>query len=315
MSSLAVPYGMVSGERRETAPTVTRWARRLSVLVTLLLTVSSLAGLLVPGLYRDPDAVVAMLRGNDLVTLTLAVPLLVWSLVAERLGSLRAQLVRAGMLAYCVYSFATVVFGTAFNALFLLHVALFSLSIAALVLSLVAMDVEGVARGVSPRTPLRPVAVLLGLLGAGLGGMWMYYALRFALTREPPEESQLVLPVASLHLAYVLDLALLVPGYLVAAVALWRRAPWGYVVATVLLTSGTLQQLQYMTALLVQRAAGVPGAVAYDPAEPFITLAFVAAAAVLLRGLRTGGGALTPPGRNRADATPRTRRSPPSSTG
>ncbi|PFG38294.1 hypothetical protein ATJ97_0767 [Georgenia soli] len=305
----------VSGERRDTAPTATRWARRLSVLVAVLLTISSLAGVLVPGLYRDPDAVVAMLRANDLITLTLAVPLLVWSLVAERYGSPRAQLVRAGMLAYSVYTFATVVFGTAFNALFLVHVALFSLSVAALVLSLVALDVERLARAVSPRTPLRPVAVLLGLLGAGLGGMWVYYALRFALIGEPPEESQLVLPIASLHLAYVLDLALLVPGYLVAAVTLWRRAPWGYVIAGVLLTSGTLQQLQYMTGLLVQRTTGVPGAVAYDPAEPFIMLAFVAATVVLLAGLPADSGAVTPPRRSRAGATPRTRRSLPSSTG
>src|SRR4051794_14384421 len=63
----------------------------------------------------------------------------------------------------------------------------------------------------------------------------------------------------AVHLGYALDLLLLVPGYATASVLLWRRAPWGYVLATVLLGSGVGSQLDYMTALPFQVAAGVPG--------------------------------------------------------
>ncbi|MFP5345905.1 MAG: hypothetical protein ACLGIA_02585 [Actinomycetes bacterium] len=112
-----------------------RWrpARAISWVVVPLMVVASAAGLLVGDVYREPVPVAALLRGNDLVTLVVAAPLLAAALLAARRGSARAQLVWAAMLAYTVYTYATVVFGTTFNALFLVHVALFSLAVFALV--------------------------------------------------------------------------------------------------------------------------------------------------------------------------------------
>jgi len=78
----------------------------------------------------------------------------------------------------------------------------------------------------------------------------------------------------------------LVPSYAAAAVLLWRRAPWGYVLGTVLLGSGVGSQLDYMTALVFQTAAGVPEATAVDPAEPLIAAAMLAGAGALLGNLR-----------------------------
>ena len=87
-------------------------------------------------------------------------------------------------------------------------------------------------------------------LGLGLAAMWVFYSLRFAFTGEPAGESQLVLPAASVHLGYVLDLAFVVPVSILAAALLWQRAPWGYVLATVVLTFGTVYQLDYMATLV-----------------------------------------------------------------
>ena len=142
-------------------------------------------------------------------------------------------------LAYAVYNYAIYVFGSEFNDLFLVHVALFSLSVFALALALANLDVVTVAAGFRAGTPVRSVSVLLLLPAIGLGAMWVFYSLRFAFTGTAPEESLLVLPSASVHLGYVLDLALLVPGYALAGVLLWRRAPWGYVMAVF----GTVYQL------------------------------------------------------------------------
>ena len=110
----------------------------------------------------------------------------------------------------------------------------------------------------------------MAFLAVTLGGMWISYSVRFAVTGAAPGESKLVLPMSWIHLGYVLDLVVLVPSYAAAAVLLWRRAPWGYVLGTVLLASGVGSQLDYMTALVFQTAAGVPGATAVDPAEPLI---------------------------------------------
>jgi len=88
------------------------------------------------------------------------------------------------------------------------------------------------------------------------------------------------------HLGIALDLALLVPLYGVAAVLLWRRLPWGYVLATLALLPGILHQLTYLVAMPFQVAADVPGAVSTDPVEPVIVLLYLAAAALLLLGAR-----------------------------
>lgn len=291
---LQVPELMANGSRRrpetmrEAAEAVgLRVARLLSAILVVLLAAASAAGLWIDGLYQDPDSVAAMFRGYDLVTLVVVAPLLAVTLLPSLRRSPRARLLWVGMLAFSVYNYALYVFGTAFNDVFLLHVAVFSLSIFALILALANLDVPWVGRHFGARTPVRWISVVLGFLAVALGGMWIFFSLRFAVTGEVPQEpSKLVLPTASTHLGWVLDLALLVPVYLLAAVLLWRRAAWGYVLATVSLVAGTVHQLSYMTALVFQARAEVPGATAFDPQEPFIAAAILVAAVLLLANVR-----------------------------
>ncbi|HEU4421403.1 MAG TPA: hypothetical protein VFR67_02555 [Pilimelia sp.] len=263
-----------------------RAALALSALVLVLMAVASATGLVADGLYRDPAPVASMLRGYDPVTLVVAVPALGLALLGVRRGSVAAQLVWVGMLAYAGYTYAIYVFGTAFNNLFLAHVAVFSGSVYALTLALSALDVAGIARRFNPRTPARWIAGLLALLALGLGGMWVFYSLRFAATGDAPVGSVLVETPTIVHLGYALDLSLLVPAYALAAVLLWRRAAWGYVLAAAVLVSGTVHQVGYLVALPFQVDAGVAGASAFDPGEPPIAVAFLIATVVLLAGLR-----------------------------
>jgi hypothetical protein len=250
----------------------------MSMLIVVLMVTSSAGGLLIDGLYQDPDSVSAMLRGYDLITLVLAAPLLTVALLPSLRESPRAQLLWLSILSYAVYDYALYVFGTTFNAMLLVHVALFSLSVFTLVLALASLEVSFHAR-----VPVRLISAVLLILGVALGAMWVFYSLRFTFTGQVPEEaSRLVLPTASTHLGYVLDLSLLVPGYVLAAVLLWRRAAWGYLLATILLVSGALHQIAYMTALVCQAGAQIPGAPGFDPAEAPIAAAFLAAAALLL---------------------------------
>jgi hypothetical protein len=58
----------------------------------------------------------------------------------------------------------------------------------------------------------------------------------------------------------------------------------------VLLTASAVVQLDYMVALLFQAATKVPGASAFDPQEPFVAAAILAAAVALLGTLRPSEG-------------------------
>jgi hypothetical protein len=256
----------------------------LSSVVAGLAGLASLLGLLLEGVYAGPVSVAEMLRGYDLVTLVVAVPALALAQLGARRGSDRARLVWVAMLAYLAYTYAYPLFGASFNDLFLLHALVFGGSVLALVLTVRSLDVPAIAAGFARRTPRRLVAAVLGLLAAGLGGLWVYSLVRFTVTGEVPAGSALVEPDSVVHLGIALDLALLVPAYLLAAVLLWRGVAAGFVLAAAVLVSGTLHQVSYLVALPFQAAAGVPGAVAFDPLEPVIALLYVAETAVLLGG-------------------------------
>lgn len=279
---------------REHAPSgvAVRAGRILSGAVVVLLAVSSLAGLLIGALYQDPDAVVSMLRGYDLATLVAAVPVLAATLTPSLRGSVRTRLVAAGVLAFVVYDYAYYVFGAAFNDLFLLHVATFSTALFALTLTLGSMDASRLATRFRTRAPVRTVATILGLMAASLAGMWIAGSLGFALNGTVPDDGNgLVYPIEITHLGYAMDLALLVPAYALAAVLLWRRRPWGHVVGLVALVAGVFTQLTYVAALVFQSRAGIPGAVAFDPFDPFepvILAAYLGGAGLLLADLRRG---------------------------
>jgi hypothetical protein len=165
----------------------------------------------------------------------------------------------------------------------------------ALVLALRSLDVRSVVTRMRPRTPVRAVSAVLGLLAASLGGMWTWYALRFAVTGAAPQEGLLLQPAPIGHLGYAMDLSTLVPGYATAAALLWRRRPWGYVLGAVLLVASAVIQVTYVLALAFQAAARIPGATAFDPQEPYIAAAITGAAAVLLGGLRRGAAVASGP--------------------
>jgi hypothetical protein len=270
-------------ETRTAAAAAARW---LAAGVAALVAGASAAGLWAPGLYADAAAVEAMFRGYDLVTLVVVAPLLALTLLPAWRGRPAAQLLRISMLAYCVYNYAYYLFGAQLNAALLAHIAIFTASLYALVLSLVALDVSGLAARFRPRTPVRAVAVILLVLGVPLAAIQVSGLAGFALTGAVPHEpSQLVVPLGFTRLGAVLDLSLLVPAYLLAAVWLWRRRAWGYLLATLVLVAGFMHQVSYIAGMLVQISAEIPGA-AFDPFEPFIVGLFATGGGLLLANLR-----------------------------
>ena len=197
-----------------------------------------------------------------------------------------AHLVVASLTAYVVYTYAYYLLGTGFNDLFLLHVAVVTTGLVVLGLSLATLDLSALATRFDPRTKVRTIAGILGLLAAALGGMWAYLAIDNAVTGKVPSGSKLVETDTIVHLGMALDLTLLVPLYAAAALLVWRRRTWGYVLAGLALVAGVLHQLSYVVAMPFQAAAGVPGAVAYDPGEPIVVALYVAGLVLMLRDAR-----------------------------
>lgn len=108
------------------------------------------------GLYHFAVPITALsFKGADVVTLVMAIPLLILSIVLYRRRSLKGGLLLVGVLAYFLYNYGSMAFGAAYNNLFLVYVALFSASLFGLVLALTSFDVQALSAH-SPTGSPRP---------------------------------------------------------------------------------------------------------------------------------------------------------------
>jgi hypothetical protein len=118
--------------------------------------------------YWDTISSAAQIQANDLVTLTLGLPLLAVSFWLARRGSLRGRLLLAGTLGFILYTYITMAFGAQYNALFLVYVALFSLSLFAFIQVMMSFDMETLPAHFSEKLPRGWIAGLLFFAAAFL---------------------------------------------------------------------------------------------------------------------------------------------------
>lgn len=269
-------------DQTQTARNTWRTPHLLTVALALLMAAQAGLGLLFPAQYRDADWITATWFGNDCFTLVVAVPLLVMVLVLGR-DSIRGLLLWVGLLGYGVYNYAYYLFGAELNAFFPLYVLPCVLSSVILILVLARTDVERVAAGFEPHTPVRLVGGYLVFVGASLACVWltMWAAYVFAGRATPvaPEAFKLVA---------ALDLSMMVTALVVGGVLLWRRRAWGYVIAAIAGIQGAL----YLMVLSVNSLVAIDRGLAEAPGELPVwgTLAVLTtvAVALLLAHVRAG---------------------------
>lgn len=262
-------------------------ARTASWAVAGLMALASVLGLLVDPLYRDNLLVSASWRGTDLVTLVVAVPLL--ALVAPRAGrqDARADLVWLGLLDYALYNYLFYLFGAAFNGAFLVYVAIVVAATVGLVFGLASLDVPAIGRQFDARTPVGGVAVFLGLLALGLGGFHVALAVSFFASGAPPALLQAIGHPTSVISA--LDLWLVVTPSGLAAVWLWRREPWGVVLAAILTVKGAVYMAALSAATLNAARVGALDDLSQLALWPAIGVGSLVAALAMLAHTPRGG--------------------------
>lgn len=241
--------------------------------------------LLGQGLYRyDTIATAAQEKAQDVVTLFLGIPLLVIALFLYRNGSLRGHLLLTGTLGYFLYTYTSMAFNTAYNALFLVYVALFSASLFAFVLALCSIDIRALPGHFSPHLPLRSIAGFLFASGGFLFLMWLGLIVPPLLAGQVPQglESTTTLVIQ------VLDLGVIVPVAVLSGLLLLRRAPLGYLLAsTVLVKSVTLGAA--VSAMVVgQLLVGVQLPISQIVGFPLLALIGILLTVVLLRHVSQG---------------------------
>jgi hypothetical protein len=261
-------------------PTKLRSAYILSVIIVILAITASLGGLFLSDLYKDNDFVTPLWKGNDLVTLAVAVPMLVTALILARRGSQRARLVWLAMLNYMLYNYAFYLFAAAFNWFFLIYVALFALSIFALIFGLVNIDANRIGQKFREKTPVKWISGYMLFVAVGLTTIYVIQSLGFVVTGQlPPIIVKTGHPTSVI---FALDLSLLAPVFVLGAIWLWKRKPWGYVLAAMSIVKGTTYTLVLTVVAIWGANAGVPGALAEMPLWLVLTVAGLIVSLLLL---------------------------------
>jgi hypothetical protein len=230
-------------------------AQRLTWAMVPLTALAAAGGLLLPRLYREPQAIVPAMRGQDLITL-LVLPVMVWSLLAVRRGSARATLVWIGLLGYVFYTYAGAAMAYYVNVFTLVYVALFSLSMFALVTALTGLDVAALQRRFDACVPRRSMMGYLAMIALVLVLLEIGQNVGFIMTGTLPKGVSLA--GGTSYYVYGLDLGIVVPLSLLSAYWLWRKQPWGYVGAGCMLIKGAAMGLALLSMNILSWLAGKP---------------------------------------------------------
>lgn len=256
----------------------------LSITIAVLSLAASAGGLLLDGLYRDNAFVSAVWKGNDVITLALAVPVLAVSIWLARKGSLRAKLIWLGMLNFTLYNFAFYLFAAAFNWFFLLYTALFTLSIFALIFGLLGLDPQDIRDRFTDQTPRKWIAGYMIFVAFGLTLIEGMQIAGFIFTDQLPE---IVLKVEHpTHVVPALDLSLLVPWLITGAIWLWKDRAWGYIITAVLLVKGVVYNLVLSAVSLSTQQAGLAEFPGELPVWGLLFVGFLVCALFFYKNLR-----------------------------
>ena len=207
------------------------------------------------GIYAaDSWLVGAGNRGQDIAILIVEVPLLLLTLRWYRRGGPVAAVALTGVLAFFAYFYVSMTFATAENRLFPLYVAAASVAGFALVVVARRIDPIRVATALPDHPGRGALATYLLAVAAALTLAWLP---GLAVTAISGDIAAKVGPYTS-SVTDALDLGLVVPVAVIAAVQLLRGRPEGSVLTLVMLGVNICIGILLMAQGITQLASGVP---------------------------------------------------------
>lgn len=199
------------------------------------------------GLYRnDSVSLAAQAIAQDIVTMILSVPLLIISLYLSRKGLLKGKLLLAGAIGYFLYTYTSYSFLMMYNQLFLIYVAIMSASFFAFTLVMMSFDLEGLSSCFSPKLPVKFIGGFLIFFGVAIGLMWLGMIIPPLMNGRAPLELEHYTTLC----IQALDLGFVVPVAIVSGVLLIKRKPFGYLLASVIITK-VIAMLSAVTAMAI----------------------------------------------------------------
>ena len=221
----------------------------LSLVIAVLMTVASVAGLLYPDQLYPTEELQQSFMATDVVNLFIGLPILLGSMWFARRGKLIGLLFWPGALFYVLYHYIVYAFALPLNWGFLLSLLLLALSAYTMTGLVASIDGKAVQQRLSGNVPERITGGVLTVSGITFALLAIGTIANGIVTQTPIGESELALQVSD----FIVSVAWIIGGVL-----LWRREPLGYVVGA---------------GLLFQASMLFVGLLAFFILQPFLTAA------------------------------------------
>lgn len=227
-----------------------------TVPMLLLVLVTSLGGLLYEGMYaRETSVWTAQAIGQDIIDLVILVPVLLVSAFLIRAGKRPAFFVWLGAMMYTAYTFVIYSFGLHFNTLFLVYCWTLGLAVYAIITLSVRIRPTRVREWFDVTRHEHVTALFVLAAGVIFYLMWLKEDLPAMINDQVPASLQatglLTNPV------HVLDLSLILPGFIIISALLLKKHAFGYFFAPVLLVFATLMDITIGTLIVVMELRGI----------------------------------------------------------
>lgn len=250
-----------------------------SVAISALVVLCSAAGLTDSGVYaHETPNWATQAQGQDVGNL-LAVAVLLLAARGYRNGSARAGLVWLGTLLYVIYAFILYAVAVHLNALFLVYVAVLGLSAWAIVFHVGPLRRRNILFPYGPaRTAAACVILTTGVLFAVL---WLSELVPALLSGQVPQSLlDAGLWVNPIH---VIDLAVVLPGFLISGVATLRSREHGLFWLGPWLVFSALMGASIVAVMVLMTARGDGSAI---PVAALVSVVVVASLLAATRYLR-----------------------------
>lgn len=232
----------------------------LSLIVALLMTIASLAGLLLPTAIYPTDELRRAFLSNDVVNLLIGLPVLLGSLWFARRGSLLGLLFWPGALFYITYNSIAYAVAMPWTLPSVVNLALVLLS-AYIIYALISnMDEATVQAQIKGKVPER-------FVGCVLVGFGLLFFLMAAGKIISFATGQTNLPWAEVSVQ-IADL-LVTPAWVAGGILLWQKRELGYISGVGLLFQASMLFVALLVFFILQPiVAGVP-----FPMDDFVVIA------------------------------------------
>jgi hypothetical protein len=248
------------------------------------MTFQSCIGFFFPSFYRDGILVLPSWQGNDFITLFIASPMLLLSIILYSKGSIRAKYVLFALIFYVFYNYSYYVFGTLINQFFLIYILLFLLSGLNLIRIISYFDKKIILKEFGQSPLYKIISVFLMMFSLLIVFMWLSLWLKFMITGSIPK---LFGMEEGYRLVAAMDLSIQVPCLAISSVLLWKNNPVGYLLGTMTLIANSLYMLVLMAYSPFASRSGISNAWNIFPLWLILFIGCFLSSIILLENIKT----------------------------